>query len=72
MIRMVTDTMVDDMSADTTFDTQATEEEVNSLRIVTTYRVDPSSASHVIKRVIGTQTVHTRIELISNSVLTMG
>ena len=46
--------MVDDMSAGTTIDAQATEEEVDSLEIATTDRVDPSSASPVIKRVIGT------------------
>ena len=64
--------MVDDTSAGTTIDEEATKEEVNSLGIAITDRVDPSSASHVIKRVIGTQTVHTRTELISNSILTAG
>ena len=72
MIRMEKDTMVDDMSIGTTIDTQATKEEVDSLGIVTIDRVDPSNASPVIKRFIGTQTVHIRTELISNSVLTMG
>ena len=55
-----------------TTDAQVMEEEVDSLGIATTDRVDPSSASHVIKRVIGTQTIHTRTELISNYVLTTG
>ena len=64
--------MVDDMSTGMTIDAQATKEEVDSLGIVTTDRVDPSNASPVIKRVIGMQTVHTRTELISNSVLTVG
>ena len=46
--------MADDTSADTTIDAQAMEEEVDSLEIETTDRVDASSASLVIKRVIGT------------------
>ena len=69
---MVKDTMVDDMSVGMTIDAQAMEEEVDSLGIATTDHVNQSSASPVIKRVIGTQTIHTRTELISNSVLTMG
>ena len=72
MIRMDRDTTAGDMSASTTIDTQAMEEEVDSLGIVTPHCVNPFSASHVIKRVISTQTVHTRTELISNSVLTVG
>ena len=64
--------MVDDMSAGTTIYAQAMEEEVDSLGIATTGRVDPFSASHVIKRVISTQTIHTRTKLISNSILTTG
>ena len=52
--------MVNDMSIGTTIDAQAMEEEVDSLGITTHDRVDPSSASHVTKRVIGMQTVHTR------------
>ena len=72
MIIMVIDTMVDDMSTGMTIDAQDTEEEVDSLGIATTDRVDPSSALHVIKRDIGMQTVHINIELISNFVLTMG
>ena len=48
------DTIVDDMSASTTIDAQAMKEEVDSLGIMTTDRADPSSASHLIKRVIGT------------------
>ena len=69
---MLKDTMVNDMSFGTTIGAQATEEEVDSLGIATTDRVDPSSASHVIKRVIGTQTIHIKTKLISNSVLTVG
>ena len=61
---MVRDTMVDNMSTGTTIDVQAMESEVDSLGIETTDRVDPFSASHVTKRVIDTQTVHTRIGLI--------
>ena len=63
--------MVDDMSAGTTIDAQAMEEEVDSLGIATHDRVDPSSASHVTKKVTGMQTVHTRTGLISNSVPTV-
>ena len=72
MIRIDKDTMVDGMSVGMIIDSQAMEEEVDSLGIATPHRVDPFSASHVIKRVISTQTVHTRTELISNSVLTVG
>ena len=64
--------MVNDTSAGMTIDVQATEEEVDSLGIETTSRIDPSSALHVIKRDIGMQTVHIKIELISNFVLTVG
>ena len=71
MIKMDKDTMADDMSAGTTIDTKVTEEEVDSLGIVTYDRVDPPSASHATKKVTGTQTVHTRTKLILNSVHTM-
>ena len=64
--------MVDDTSTGMTIDARDMEEEVDSLGIETINYVDPSSASHVIKRVIGTQTVHTRTKLTSNSVLTVG
>ena len=57
--------MVGDTSAGTTIDMQAMEEEVDSLGIMTTNRVDPSNALHVIKRDIGMQTVHIKIELTS-------
>ena len=69
---MIKDMMVDDMSVSTTIDAQDAEEEVDSLGITTTGHVNPSNASLVIKRVIGMHTVHTRTELISNSVLTVG
>ena len=46
------------MSADMTIDVEATEEEVDSLGIVTTNHVDPSNALHVIRRDIGMHTVH--------------
>ena len=46
--------MVDDMSVGMIINTQAMEEEVDSLGIAKTDRVDPSNDSHVIKRVIGT------------------
>ena len=72
MIRMDKDTTVDDMSTGTTIDAKDMEEEVDSLGIETTDHVTPSSASHVIKRDIDMQTVHIRIELISNSILIMG
>ena len=61
--------MVDDMSAGMSIDTQGMEEEVDSLGIVTTDRVDPSSALHVIRRDIGMQTVHIKTDLTSNFVL---
>ena len=63
---------VDNTSVGTTIDMQAMQEEVDSLGIATTDRVDPSSALHVIKRDNDMQTVHTRTKLISNSVLTVG
>ena len=65
---MVRDMMVDDMRAGMTIDVEATKEEVNSLGIVTTDRVDPSSALHVIRRDISMQTVRIKTELISNFV----
>ena len=68
MIRTDKNTMTDDMSAGTTIDVKVTEEEVDSLGIVTYDRVDPPSASYVTKKVTGTQTVRTRIGLILNSV----
>ena len=63
---MVIDMMVEDMSAGTTIDAQAMEEEVDSLGITTTDHIDPSSALHVIRRDIGMQTVHIKTELTSN------
>ena len=63
--------MADDMSAGMTTDVRVMEEEVDSLGIATYERVDPPSASHATKKVTGTQIVHTRIELILNSVHTM-
>ena len=63
--------MADDMSASTTIDAKVTKEEVNSLGITTYNRVDPPSASHATKKVTYTQTVHTRTELILNSVHTV-
>ena len=64
--------MVDDKSASMTIDAQDMEDKVDSLGIATTNCVNPFIASHAIKRDIGMQTVHIRIELISNYVLTMG
>ena len=61
--------MVDDMSSDTTIDEEAMEEEVDSLGIVTSDHVDPSSALPIIRRDIGMQTVHIKTELTSNFVL---
>ena len=72
MIRMVRGMKVGDMSAGMKINVEAMEEEVDSLGIATTDRIDPSNASLVIKRVIGMLTVHTRTELISNSVLIAG
>ena len=71
MTRTGNDTKADDMSADTTIDAKAMEEEVDSLGIATYDRVNPPSASHVTKKVTSTQTVHTRTGLISNSVPTV-
>ena len=50
-------------------DVEAMEVEVDSLGIEKTDHVDPSNALHVIRRDIGMQTIHTRIELTSNFVL---
>ena len=69
MIRTVRDIKVDDMSAGTTIDKEATEEEVDSLGIVTTDHVNPSNALHVIRRDICMQTVHIKTELTSNFVI---
>ena len=52
------DIMVDDMSIGMTIDAQATEEEVDSLGIMTTNSIDPFSVSLVIKRDTGMQTIH--------------
>ena len=60
--------MVDDTSTGTTIDVEAMEEEVDSLGIMTTDHVDPSSALHVIRRDISMQTVRIKTELISNFV----
>ena len=68
MIRMEKDMTADDMSAGTTIDDKAMEEEVDSLGIATHNRANPPNASHVTKKVTSMQTVHTRIGLISNSV----
>ena len=56
---------------DMTIDVKATKVEVDSLEIETTDHVDPSNALHVIRRDIGMQTVHIKIELTSNFVLIM-
>ena len=58
-------------SSSMTISMEATEVEVDSLEIKTTDHVDPSNALHVIKRDIGMQNVHIKIELTSNFVLTM-
>ena len=71
MIRMDTDTTINYMSAGMTIDAKVTEEEVDSLGITTSERVDPPSASHATRKVTGTQIVRTRTELILNSVHTM-
>ena len=69
MIRTVIDMTVDDMSAGMKIDMQVMEEEVDSMGITTTDRVDPSSALHVIRRDIDMETVHIKTELTSNFVL---
>ena len=45
------DTTADYMSTGTTIDVRVMEEEVNSLGITTSERVDPPSASHATKKV---------------------
>ena len=72
MIRTFIDMMVDDTSASMTIDVQDTEEEFDSLGIMTTDYVDPSSALRVIKNDIGMPAIHIKTELISNFALTMG
>ena len=66
---MVKDMKVVDMSTGMTIDVEATEDEVDSVGIETTDHVNPSNALHVIRRDIGMQTVHIKIELTSNFVL---
>ena len=69
MIKTIRDMKVEYTSAGMTVNVEATEVEVDSPEIKTTDHVDPSNALHVIRRDIGMQTVHTRIELTSNFVL---
>ena len=69
MIRTIKDTMIEDTSIGMTIDVEAIEVEVDSLEIETTDHVDPSNDLHVIRRDIGMQNIHTRIELTSNFVL---
>ena len=71
MNRTDKDMTADDMSAGTTTDVRVIEEEVDSLGIATYDHVNPPSASNATKKVTDTQTVHTRIELILNSVHTV-
>ena len=63
MIRTVRDMKAEDTSTGMTIDVEATEDEADSLGIVTTNHVDPSNALHVIRRDIGMQTVHIKTEL---------
>ena len=51
---MIRDMTVDDTSTDTTIDVEASEDEVDSLGIVTNDHIDPSNALHVIRRDIST------------------
>ena len=60
---------IDDTSAGMKIDANPMEQEDDSLGIMTTDRVDPSSALHVIRRAIGMKTVHIKTELTSNFVL---
>ena len=69
MIRTIKDMKVEDTSVGMTTNVEAMEVKVNSMGIKTTDHVDPSNVLHVIRRDIGMQTVHTRIELTSNFVL---
>ena len=67
--KIIKGTMVLDMSIGSTTNVEDMEVEVDSLGIETTNHVNPSNVLHVIRRDIGMQTVHTRIELTSNFVL---
>ena len=71
MIRTDKDTTTDDMSVGMIINAKATEEEVDSLGIVTYAHAEKPSASHVTKKVTSMQIVHTRTGLISNSVPTV-
>ena len=66
---MVRDMKARDMSTGMTIDVEATEDEVYSLEIETTDHIDPSNDLHVIRRDIGIQTVHIKIEMNSNFLL---
>ena len=59
----------EDTSASMTINMEAMKVKVDSLEIETTDHVDPSNALHVIRRDIGMQIVHIKIELTSNFVL---
>ena len=52
-----------------TIDVEAMEDKVDSLGITTTDHIDPINALHVIRRDIGMETIHIKIELASNCVL---
>ena len=69
MIKTVRDMILDDTSVIMTIVVEAMKEEVDSLGIMTTDRVNPSNSLHVIRRDIGMQTIHIKIELTSNFVL---
>ena len=60
MTRIIKDMKVIEMNAASTTDVEDMEVEVDSLGIMTTDHVGPSSASHAIKKVINMQTAHTR------------
>ena len=67
--RIIKDMKAIDMSAGSTNFVEDMEVEVNSLGIMTTDHVGPSNVSRATKKVIDTQTSHTRIEPISNFIL---
>ena len=58
--RIIKDTKVVDMSTISTTIVEDMEVKVDSLGIMTTDHVIPSSVSHAIKKVIDMQTAHTR------------
>ena len=68
-IRTIKDTKVEDTSTGMKINVEVMEVKVDSLGIETTDQADPSNVLHVIRRDIGMQTIHIKIEMNSNFVL---